>query len=83
MEFSIVFFSLSDHFQNDLFHLVPVFFHSLNQLHLGAEADQIVFGVSGLEVHVALQIVGQEAHTALNGHHLCAFGEKRDLACGI
>ena len=44
-------------FRHDSVHIFPFLLHVTGQLHLGTGTDKIVFGVSGLKVEVAVQII--------------------------
>ena len=63
-------------------HGVELLLHVLHQLELGAAAVQVLLGIVDAEVVVAVQIVGQEADTALQGHHLGAHGHHLQLTVG-
>ena len=62
---------LADH----VVHGLELGFHVPDQLELGAAAVQVLSGVAGVEIVVALQIVRQEADAALQGHQPGAPGQ--------
>lgn len=65
-----LFFSLfSAVFIYDLFHLRKLFFHIFYQFELCMGTVQILIVPCGLEVMVSFQIIGEETHAALKGHH--------------
>ena len=55
---------------DDLQHLIEHLFHLPHQRELGASAVKVVVGSGGVEIVVALQIVGQKADAALQRHQL-------------
>lgn len=57
-------------------HLLPLFFHLLDEPDLRARAHEVVLGVGGREVGVALEVVGEEAHAAFEGHELGREGQQ-------
>ena len=50
-------------------------FHFLQELELRAGANQIVFRVIHLEIHVAVQIIAQEANAYFQRHQLGSHGQ--------
>ena len=56
--------------------------HILYQSDLRPGAVQIMPWAMDLEIHIPLQIVGQEAHAALHGHQLGAHGEHLNFLLG-
>lgn len=54
----------------DFQHGVITFFHLLYHLELGATAVEIVTGVVDAKVHITIEMVGQEAQAAFQGHEL-------------
>ena len=54
----------------DLFHLVHLLLHVLNELELRAGADKIVLGIVNAEISVAVEVVPKETHTAFERHEL-------------
>ena len=53
---------------DDLQHLIEHLFHLAHQRELGAGAVKVVAGAGGVEIVIALQIVGQKADAALQRH---------------
>ena len=63
-------------------HRIPFSLHILYQSDLRPGAVQIMPRTVSLEIHIPLQIVGQEAHAALHGHQLCAHGKHLNFLLG-
>lgn len=57
-------------FFNYFLHGIPVPFHIGSQLELGAGAVEVLGFVVNVEVVISLQIISEEAHTALHRHQL-------------
>lgn len=77
-------YSLLFHLQcsDERFHLVHFALHICHQGNLVAGAHQVMLRVSGLKIGVAVQVIGQKAHTALKGHQLGRKGQLVDLRLG-
>ena len=69
-------------FFNDFLHCFPLLFHIFYQLELCSAAVKIMVFSVDLEVSVAVQVIGKEAHTALKSHHNCTDGEHLKLTFG-
>ena len=54
----------------DLFHLVHLLLHVLDELELRAGADEIVLGIVNAEISVAIEVVPKETHSAFERHEL-------------
>ena len=68
--------------QNLLFHLLPLPFHILHQCDLRSGAVKIVSRAGGVEIDVAFEIIGKEAHAAFQCHDLCPFRKRLDFKGG-
>ena len=66
-------------FLNDLVHGIPLFLHILHQLELCPAAVEIMVFPVNLEIVIALQIIGEKAHSAFKSHNLGADGHQEDL----
>ena len=60
---------------HDAVHIFPLGLHIGNQCDLGAGTNQVVLGVGGLEVQVAVNVILQETQTHLQRHNQCTHGE--------
>lgn len=67
---------------DERFHLVRFALHIRHQGKLVVGTDQVMLRISGLKVGVAVQVIGQKAHTALKGHQLGRKGQLVDLRLG-
>ena len=65
---------LSTIFLNDFLHNIPAFLHVGGQFELGSGAVEVLSLVVDVKVVVALQIIGEEAHTTFHRHQ---FGHTR------
>lgn len=65
---------LSTIFLNDFLHNIPAFLHVGGQFELGSGAVEVLSLVADVKVVVALQIIGEEAHTTFHRHQ---FGTPR------
>ena len=65
---------LSTIFLNDFLHNIPAFLHVGGQFELGSGAVEVLSLVVDVKVVVALQIIGEEAHTTFHRHQ---FGTPR------
>ena len=60
---------------DDRGHLIEYIFHLSYQRELGAGTVEVVVRTGGVEVVVALQVVGEEPGAALQGHEPCTPGQ--------
>ena len=65
---------LSAIFLNDFLHSIPAFLHVGGQFELGSGAVEVLSLVVDVEVVVALQIIGEEAHTTFHRHQFSPHG---------
>ena len=63
-------------------HFGELCFHIADKLELVSRSVEIVLRTGGTEVGIAREVVGEEAGSALEGHHHSTDGEHLKLACG-
>ena len=68
-----------DHVIQQLHDHLALFLDVLRQRHLVARADEVVVGRANLEVQVAVDVVGEEAHGQLAGDDVHGAGHELDL----